>query len=194
MRPPNSRSRPASPVDTPAATIALKRDLRHPHAFAQRCAEVLKATFGEPGLANANSLPGPRDLVGGADIDVVAVGLGNDVLAHADQLAPEIGVVDRAAVILGIDDRDDRGGEADEILGTTSVGELRIPVEQGFQRHRIGDLPALDHAAAGGESGHDQGRRSGPAGGSRPPSRTPVVHQDGPQQPCSASRLLGGSR
>jgi len=43
-------------------------------------------------------------------VEIVAIGVVDDVLADGDELAPQEEVVDSAPVILGIDDGNDGGG------------------------------------------------------------------------------------
>ena len=77
----------------------------------------------------------------------MAKGLGNDVLADRYQLPAQVQVVDRSAVMLGIDDGDGSFGQARQVLSAADLGERAVLVEEAFQRHRIGDLPALDQLA-----------------------------------------------
>ena len=51
------------------------------------------------------------------------------LLAEIDQLAAQEQVVDRVAVVLGIDDGDDGGGEPRQILRAAELDERRILVE-----------------------------------------------------------------
>ena len=96
-------------------------------------------------------------------------------------------VEDRAAVILGIDDGDDRGREPREVGRAADLGERAVLVEQRLERHRVGDLAALDELGDRGEDAavHGLGEMLGPEklgdaveGG--------VVDED-----CTQKRLLG---
>jgi hypothetical protein len=77
----------------------------------------------------------------------VAERLSHDVLADRDQLASQMQVVDRAAVMLGIDDRHRRFGEPRQILRAADLGKGAVLVEQILQRDRVGDLAAFDEPA-----------------------------------------------
>ena len=81
-------------------------------------------------------------------VEVVDEGLVDDVLAEVDQLAAQEQVVDRVAVVLGIDDGDD-GGQPRQILRAADLGQRAILVEQVLQGDRVGDLAALDQLADG---------------------------------------------
>ncbi len=90
---------------------------------------------------------GPLDLLGRGIVEIVVERLVDDVLADGDQLAPQIEVVDRAPVMLGIDDRDGRVDEVREVLRAADVGQRPVLIEQVFQRDRVGDQAALDQLA-----------------------------------------------
>jgi hypothetical protein len=62
-------------------------------------------------------------------------------------LAAQIKIMHRAAVILGVDDGDDRLRQFDEILRAADLGQRAVLVEQVLQRDGIGDLAALDQLA-----------------------------------------------
>ena len=70
-----------------------------------------------------------------------------DVFAKDDQLAPQVEVMDVAAVILGVDDRDRRAGEPGEILRAANFGKRTVLIEQVLQGDGVGDLPPLDQFA-----------------------------------------------
>ncbi len=89
-------------------------------------------------------LLGLLDLLGRRGVDAVVVGGVDDVLAEADELAPQVEVVDRPAVVLGVDDGHRRAGEPREVLGAADVGERLVVLEVVLERDRRGDLAALD--------------------------------------------------
>ena len=61
------------------------------------------------------------DLIYGIVLEVMGEGLVDHVLAERDQLAPQVEIVDGAAVILGIDDRDHRAGEPCKVLAAADL-------------------------------------------------------------------------
>jgi len=91
------------------------------------------------------------DLLRRRALEIVAIGVVDDILADGDELAAQIEVVNGAAIVLGIENGDDRGGQAHEILCAADLGERAVLIEQILERHRIGDLAALDEARDGGE-------------------------------------------
>ena len=89
------------------------------------------------------------DLLARRNVDLVVVGLVDDVLAEGDELAPEIEVVDRAGVVLGVDDGHRRADKAREILGAADIGKRLVVLEVVLEGDRIGDLAALDELEDG---------------------------------------------
>jgi hypothetical protein len=71
------------------------------------------------------------------------IGITQDLLAQRDQLAAHIQVMDRAAVILGIDDRDDASGKIGEIFRTTDMRKVVVLLKIVLQGDRTGHLAAL---------------------------------------------------
>ncbi len=69
------------------------------------------------------------------------------VFADGDQRAAQRQVVDRPAVVLGIDDRHGFGGEAGEILCHRQVADLVVGGQEGLDRHRVGGLAHADDVA-----------------------------------------------
>ena len=84
-------------------------------------------------------------------LEIVRVGVVDHVLADIDQLPAQVEIMDRAAVIGGVDDGDHRGRQPPEILGAADLGERAVLIEQILERDRIGDLAALDQLGDGGE-------------------------------------------
>src|SRR3546814_14451152 len=68
----------------------------------------------------------------------------SDVCSSDLQLAPQRQVMDHLGVVFGIDDGGGGGGEAGEVGRAAGLGEHLVALEIGFQRHRVGDLAALD--------------------------------------------------
>ena len=58
-------------------------------------------------------------------------------------------VVDRAAVVGGVDDGRRFGGEAGEVLRDRESGDVDVGGQEGLQRDRGGDLAGADEAARG---------------------------------------------
>src|SRR3546814_1017380 len=91
--------------------------------------------LGEPalGLAVLGEVEEMRlgllDLLGGRAVEVALEGFVDDGFADLDQLAAQEAVTDLAAVDLGVDDGDHRGGETDEVGRTTDLLERLVLVE-----------------------------------------------------------------
>ena len=110
----------------------------------------LQAAFDVAGLGQVEELLLRRlDLAGGRQVEVVGMGGIDHLLADIDQLAAQMEIVDRAPVVLGIDDGDDGAGKPRQILRAAMLDQGRILVEQALQRQSIGDLAALDQLAGG---------------------------------------------
>ncbi len=76
-------------------------------------------------------------------VKVVAKRVVGDILA-VDQLAAQMQIVNSAAVILSIDDRDRRISEPRQILRAADLGQAAVLVEIILEGDRVGDLAALD--------------------------------------------------
>jgi len=75
------------------------------------------------------------------------------VLADPDQVAAQRQLVDRAPVILGVDDGGGFGGEAGQVLADRHAADVGLRRQEGLQRDRGGDLAHPDQAAGGLEDG-----------------------------------------
>ena len=91
---------------------------------------------------------GLLDLRLGREVDGAVVGAVDHVLADDDQRAARGEVVDRAAVVLGVDDRRGVGGERAEILRHGQVRRDRLGrLEERAQRDRRRLLADVDQLA-----------------------------------------------
>ena len=117
-RPPILWSRSARPVAMPRQVpVALVGLGGHVDGDLQRVGEALEAAAVAAALGDLVELAlGLLDLLARAGVDRRVIGDVDDVLADADQVAPDRQIVDRAAVVLGVDDRRRLGGEARQIL------------------------------------------------------------------------------
>src|SRR6185437_6662542 len=110
-----------------------------------------EAALGLTGLGEIEKLfLGLLDLLHRQPVEIVLIGLVDHILADGDELAAQEEVVDGAAVILSNDDRDHRGGEANEVLRAADFLQRIGLLEKIFQRHRIGELAALHQLVDGG--------------------------------------------
>jgi hypothetical protein len=92
--------------------VALEGGIGHVDRDAHRVGKRLEAAVVAPGLGQFEQPAfGILDLVLRAHFDRRVIGDIDHVLADADQRAPRRQIVDRAAVVLGIDDRHRFGGE-----------------------------------------------------------------------------------
>ena len=90
---------------------------------------------------------GILDLVARREIDRRVERAVDHVLADPDQLAPDGEIVDRAAVVGGVDDGGRFGREAGEVLRHGHAGDIDVGRQEGLQRHRRGELAGADQAA-----------------------------------------------
>ena len=82
------------------------------------------------------------DLLLGREVDRRVVGRVDHVLANQDQAASRGEVVDRAAVVAGVDDGGGVGGEAAQVLRHGEAGIDRLgTLEEGLERDRRRLLP-----------------------------------------------------
>ena len=91
---------------------------------------------------SASSIWAPRRLLDGR-----VVGDVDHVLADADQRAAERQVVDRAAVVLGVDDGRRLRRQAGEIGGQIDVADGEVGRQEGLDGDRRGDLVGADELA-----------------------------------------------
>ena len=64
-----------------------------------------------------------------------------------DQVAADREVIDRAAVILGVDDRGRLGGKPRQILIDRQAGDVEVRRQKCLQRHRRGGLAGANEPA-----------------------------------------------
>ena len=130
--------------------VALERGLGHVDRFDDGGLEGRQPALGLAGLGQAVELLfGGFDLVGGGDLEVLGEGVVDHVLAERDQLAPEVEVVDGAAVVARVHDGDGAALQLGEVVRAAGLGERLVLVEQGLERDRVGLLAALDQLADG---------------------------------------------
>ena len=128
--------------------IALKGVRGHVDGRGQGLGEALETTvisacFGQfikPSF-------GVFDLVARREIDRRVEGDIHHVLANLDQRAAHRKIVDRAAIVLGIDDRCGFRGEAGEVLAHSQAADVHAGIEKGLQRDRRCELAGADKVA-----------------------------------------------
>ena len=144
--PPVFLSRSRSPVDRPLtcparwkarsapwiASVSALLEGDEAAVVAALGGQVEQLAFGEL------DLPAPVQLGFGAE------GVVDHDLADVDQLPPQPGVMDRAAVLAGVDDADHRGQQLREIGGAADLVEHAGMLELGLQRDGVGKLPGFD--------------------------------------------------
>jgi hypothetical protein len=89
---------------------------------------------------------GVLDLLARRKIDRRVIGDVDHVLADDDQRAADGEIIDRAAVVLGIDDGRRLRGEARQILARRHAGDVEIGWQERLERHRARDLAGSDQA------------------------------------------------
>ncbi len=170
------------------AAVAPERRLGHRDRLGERRPELDEAALGLAALGEVEQVRlGLLDLLGGRAFQVAVERVVDDRLADLDELAAQVAVADLAAVILGVDDRHHRGGEADQIGRPPDFLQRLVLVEHALEGDRGGDLAAVDQPAAGLEDAavHRIGEVLDPQE-LRHPLVGAVVHQHGAEQ-----RLLG---
>ena len=96
-------------------------------------------------------LLGLFDLGRGVEIEIDIVGFVDDVGTDLDQRPAQMPVEDGSPVIAGVDDRDDGGGEAGQVIRAADLVQGTVALEQVLERDRIGDLAHIDQLADGAE-------------------------------------------
>ena len=86
------------------------------------------------------------DLLRAVEFGVRAERVVHHGLADVDQLAAQPGVVDRAAVLAGVDDADHGGEQLRQVGGAADLLQHAGMLEFRLQRHRVGELAGF-HAA-----------------------------------------------
>ena len=131
--------------DARGLAAALIGRLGDPGGIGQGFLERLEAAFGGTlGRQIEQLLFGHLDLLARIEVDILLERLVDDVAADFDQLAAEMQIVDLPAIIGGIDDGDDRGGELRQIARPADVGQRAVLLEERLQRDGTRDLAALD--------------------------------------------------
>ena len=140
--------------DARQAAVALEGLGRHVDRGGQRLREALEAAVVTAGLGKFVKLAlGVLDLRARGKIHRRIEGDIDHVLADPDQVAAQRHVVDRAAVVLRVDDRGGLGRETREVLANRHAADIGIGGQEGFQRDGGRDLAHPDQAAGGLENG-----------------------------------------
>jgi hypothetical protein len=127
---------------------------RHVDGDCHRLREALEAAVVTAGLGKFVKLAlGVLDLGARGKVHRRIEGDIDHVLADPDQVAAQRHVVDRAAVVLRVDDRGGLGGETREVLANRHAADIGIGGQEGFQRDGGRDLAHPDQAAGGLENG-----------------------------------------
>ena len=128
-------------AEVPVALIGLGG---HVDGELQRVGEALEAAAVAPALGDLiEALLRLLDLVARRGIDRRVIGDIDDVLADLNELAADRKIVDRAAVIVGVDDGRRFRGKAREILRNGDAAEIVI-AKVRLQRDRRGELAGAD--------------------------------------------------
>ena len=107
---------------------------------------------------------GRFDLAAAVDLGFGAERVVDGGLADVDQLPPDPGIMDRAAILAGIDDADHRGEQLRKIGGAAHLFERAGMLELGLQRDRVGEFARLRPGARWpGRCAHAPGPQSGRA-------------------------------
>ena len=134
--------------------VALKRFGRHIDRDGQGLGETLESAVVAAGFGQfVEPALGILDLRARRKIHRRVEGDIDHVLADPDQVAAQRQFVDRASIILGIDDGGRFGGEAGEVLADRHAADVGFGRHEGLQRDRGGDLAHPDQAAGGLEDG-----------------------------------------
>ena len=108
---------------------------------------VTKPPDTEPSVASWNSeCSADFDLLAAVEFRIGAERVVDHGLADVDELAAQPGVVDRTAILAGVDDADHGGEELREVGGAADFLQNAGVFEFGFQRDGVGQLARLDAA------------------------------------------------
>ncbi len=136
--------------DTRQLSVALERLGRHIDGDGERLGETLEAAVVTAGLGKLVELAlGILDLRPRREIHRRLVGDIDHVLADPDQVAPQRQIVDRAPVILRVDDGGRLRREAGKVLADRHAADVGVGGQEGLQRDRGRDLAHPDQAAGG---------------------------------------------
>ena len=148
-----SRSRKPG-CDARQLAVALKGFGRHIDRDGQSLRKALEAAIVAAGFGQfIQPALGVLDLRARRKIHRRVEGDIDHVLADPDQVAAQRQFVDRAPVILGVDDGGGFRGEAGEVLADRHAADVGFGRDEGLQRDRRGDLAHPDQAAGGLEDG-----------------------------------------
>ncbi len=130
-------------------SVALIGAVGHVYRDGQRIGEALEAAVVAAGLGDGVELAlGFLDLLARRGVDRRIEGRVDDLLADVDQIAAHREIVDRAAVILGVDDRRGLGGETRQIaLNRDAFGQFHA-AQKGLERNDGGQLSRADQLSA----------------------------------------------
>ena len=132
--------------DAGQAAIAILGRGRHLNSQIDRVAERLEAAIVTPGLCEFEEPAlGILDLHLRLHVERGVIGQIDDVFAETDQRAANGEVVDRAAIVAGVDDGRRLGRKPGEILGDRQIADPLFGRQEGFDRDRIGDLAHPHH-------------------------------------------------
>src|SRR3984893_16600346 len=134
--------------------VALKRLGRHIDGDGEGLRKPLEAAVVAAGLGQfVQSALGILDLRARSKIHRRVEGDIDHVLADPDQIAAQRQFIDRASIILGIDDGGGFRGEAGKVLADRHAADVGFGRDEGLQRDRGRDLAHPDQAAGGLEDG-----------------------------------------
>ena len=134
--------------DARQAAVALVGVCRHVDGGGQRIGKALEAAVITAGLGDfVEAFFRLLDLLRGEEFDRRVERLVHQILADADQVPAQRQIVDRASVILRIDDGGRFGCKAGEILRYRHAADVGLGRNERLQRHRRRDLVQPDQAA-----------------------------------------------
>ncbi len=132
--------------DARQLAVALVGGRRHVEGARHGIGEAAEAAIVAAGLGEfEQALLGVLDLRARRHVHRRVIGDIDHALADEDEVAPDGEIVDRPAVVLGIDDGGRFGCEAGEILRHRHAADVDCGVvHEGLQRHRRGNLAGAD--------------------------------------------------
>ena len=150
-KPPILVSRSRKPGrDARQLSVALERLGRHINGDGERLGETLESAVVAAGLGEFIELAlGVLDLRPRREIHRRLIGDIDHVFADPDQVAPQRQIIDRAPVIVRVDDGGGFRGEAGKVLADRHAADIGLGGQEGLQRHRGRDLAHPDQAAGG---------------------------------------------
>ncbi len=125
--------------------LAAHRRFRHVDGFDNRLTKGRQAAFDLARFGQViEALFGAFDLAMGIVVQVVLEGVVDHILAQGDELAPEIKVVDGAAVVLGVDDGHEARLQLGQVLRPADIAQQLLALEEVLELNGVGDLATLD--------------------------------------------------